>query len=85
MHVELMHQSVIGLSGVIFGLIAVDNSNMVRLNPTHAAQCSVLGLFSVPAPVYPWALLILWALIMPEASFLCHLSGLLVSQGITAS
>ena len=33
----------------------------------------------VPAKYYPWALLIVWQLLMPGVSFLGHLSGVLVS------
>ena len=73
----LMDQNVIGLSGVIFGLILIDNASLVHLS-LGAAQRSIFGLFSVPAPAYPWALLLIWTLLMPEAFFLCHLSGLLV-------
>ena len=32
----------------------------------------------VPAQYYPWALLLLWQLLMPGVSFLGHLAGVLV-------
>ena len=70
-----LHQNVIGLSGVIFSLIVVDNNEHLLVNQSQ--QRSIFGLFSVPAPIYPWVLLLLWQLLIPEASFLCHLSGLL--------
>ena len=81
MTVGLMHQNVIGLSGVIFGLVLIDNASLMHLS-LGTAQRSIFGLFSVPAPVYPWALLLIWTIFMPEASFLCHLSGLLVRDEI---
>ena len=66
-----LHQSVIGLSGVIFGLVVVDNVSLTN------TQRSVFGLFSVPAAAYPWMLLLICQFLIPEVSFLCHLSGLL--------
>lgn len=39
---------------------------------------AVRRLFSVPAAAYPWALLVFWQLVMPGASFLGHLCGVLV-------
>ena len=32
----------------------------------------------VPAKLYPWALLVLWQMLMPGASFLGHLCGVAV-------
>ena len=73
----------VGYSGVLFSyaLIETYHSNVdVR---------SVFGLFSVPAKLYPWVLLVLLSLLMPGISFLGHLSGilfgLLVVSGIIAS
>lgn len=42
-----------------------------------AERRSVFGFFSVPARLYPWAMLVLWQLLVPQASFLGHLCGLL--------
>lgn len=67
-------QCAIGFSGVIFGLIVVDNSM------TGATHRSIFGLFYVPAHLYPWTLLVLWQVIMPGVSFLGHLCGVLVGQ-----
>jgi hypothetical protein len=47
------------VTGVIFGLIVIDNSH------SPGTSRSVLGLFSVPAPFYPWALLFLWQVSLP--------------------
>lgn len=69
-----LHSCAVGLSGVVFGLIVVDTA------VSRAAQRSIFGFFSVPAKLYPWALLLLWQLLMPGASFLGHLSGVAVSR-----
>lgn len=69
---RVAYQCAIGFSGVVFGLIVVDNSL------TGATQRSIFGLFYVPAPLYPWTLLVIWQLIMPGVSFLGHLCGVLV-------
>jgi Rhomboid family len=44
----------------------------------------VRRLFSVPAAAYPWALLVFWQLVMPGASFLGHLCGVLVGWNADA-
>ena len=69
----LAHQCAIGFSGIVFGLIVIDNS------VSHATSRSIFGLFSVPARVYPWALMVLWQLLLPSVSFLGHLTGIMVS------
>ena len=71
---QLAYQCAIGFSGVIFGLIVVDN------NISGATQRSIFGFFYVPAPLYPWVLMLLWQVIMPGVSFLGHLCGVLVSR-----
>ncbi len=40
--------------------------------------CSIFGFFTVPAKAYPYALLVFWQLLVPQASFLGHLAGVLV-------
>ncbi|KAG2430738.1 hypothetical protein HYH02_013577 [Chlamydomonas schloesseri] len=67
-----MRQCAIGFSGVIFGLIVVDNAQ------SAASHRSIFGLFTVPAAYYPWALLLFWQLLMPSVSFIGHLAGVLV-------
>ena len=42
---------------------------------------SIFGFFSVPAKAYPWVLLGVWQLLVPGASFLGHLCGVLVRRG----
>jgi len=69
-----VRQCAVGLSGVIFGLIVADNAI------SGATHRSIFGIFNVPAPAYPWALLLFWQLLMPGASFLGHLCGVLMGQ-----
>lgn len=44
---------------------------------------SIFGLFTVPPRVYPWALLLVFQLLMPGVSFLGHLSGILAGYACT--
>lgn len=44
------------------------------------AQRSIFGLFAVPSVAYPWVLLVIWQLLVPQSSFLGHLSGLAIGQ-----
>lgn len=63
----------VGFSGVIFQLSVLEAS----LHPEGSSR-SVFGLFRVPSKAYPWALLVALQFIMPQVSFLGHLSGILV-------
>jgi membrane associated rhomboid family serine protease len=67
-----MFNSAVGLSGVIFAM-AVDESTLSP-HPTR----SIFGLFQVPTRLYPWVLMIFLSLVMPNISFIGHLSGVLV-------
>ncbi|KAL4450677.1 hypothetical protein ABPG77_001033 [Micractinium sp. CCAP 211/92] len=69
---DFYHQCAVGLSGVIFGLVLIDSHQ--ASSPTR----SIFGLFSVPTWAFPWALLVIWQLLVPRASLLGHLTGLLV-------
>lgn len=55
-------QSAAGFSGVIFAM-AVDESSL-----SSAPTRSIFGLFSVPTRLYPWVLMLLIQLVMPNAS-----------------
>ena len=65
-----MYQHAVGFSGIIFYLSVLESL-------LHPGPRSVFGVFSVPASVYPWVLLLVLQLIMPNLSFLGHLSGIL--------
>lgn len=69
---KMMLQHSLGFSGVIFQLSVVESN----LSPDRVR--SVFGLFQVSSRMYPWALLVVLQFIMPQISFLGHLSGILV-------
>jgi len=69
---HLMMQHSVGFSGVIFQLSVLESST----SPNRSR--SVFGVFTVSSRLYPWALLIVLQFIMPNISFLGHLSGILV-------
>jgi membrane associated rhomboid family serine protease len=69
----LMLRNCVGFSGVIFQLSVLE-SNYGPENRTR----SVFGMIEVSSKAYPWALLLALQFIMPQASFLGHLSGILV-------
>jgi hypothetical protein len=67
---DLMYQHSVGFSGVIFHLSVLESG-------TTSSTRSVFGVISVPAPLYPWALLVALSVIMPQVSFMGHLAGIL--------
>eukprot|EP00581_Thalassiosira_minuscula_P018172 CAMPEP_0183715488 /NCGR_PEP_ID=MMETSP0737-20130205/9680_1 /TAXON_ID=385413 /ORGANISM="Thalassiosira miniscula, Strain CCMP1093" /LENGTH=266 /DNA_ID=CAMNT_0025944583 /DNA_START=261 /DNA_END=1061 /DNA_ORIENTATION=+ len=69
---KLMIQHSVGFSGVIFQLSVLESN----LNPNRMRN--VFGFFTVSSKMYPWALLVILQFIMPQISFLGHLSGILV-------
>lgn len=69
---HLMLQHSVGFSGVIFQLAVLE----ANLNPNRTR--SVFGFVNVSSKMYPWALLIILQFIMPQISFLGHLSGILI-------
>lgn len=68
---NLIYECSIGFSGIIFSLIVVETYT------TGAQNLSIFGFFSVPAKWYPWVLLLIFQLLIPNVSLLGHLSGLL--------
>ena len=62
----------VGLSGVIFSLVVVDS----HLSPAQTR--SLFGFVTVPTRYYPLALLAVLQLLLPSASLLGHLAGVLV-------
>jgi hypothetical protein len=69
---SLPRECAVGLSGVIFSLVVVDS----HLSPAQSR--SLFGVVQVPTRYYPLALLALLQLLLPSASLLGHLSGVLV-------
>ena len=68
---NLMYSHSVGFSGVLFHL-SVMECNMMP----HRSR-SVFGFLTVPAYLYPWALLVALQMFMPNLSFVGHLSGIL--------
>ena len=69
---SLMYGHSVGFSGVLFHLCVIQ----AYRHPN--ATRSLFGFFSVSSTVYPWVLLIALQIIIPNVSFLGHLSGILV-------
>jgi len=67
----------VGAAGVVV-LVVLQQIQVCRTTNVQQFLCACGRFFNVPAAVYPWALLVLWQLIMPGASFLGHLCGVLV-------
>lgn len=66
-----MRVSGVGFSGVLFTYACIDSYH------TTQTTRSVFGCFNVPAKVYPWVLLVLISVVLPNISFTGHLSGML--------
>jgi rhomboid domain-containing protein 1 len=67
----LMYQHSVGFSGVLFHL------SVLECNMTPHRSRSVFGFLTVPAYLYPWALLVVLQLFMPNLSLMGHLAGVL--------
>eukprot|EP00762_Andalucia_godoyi_P006173 ANDGO_01696.mRNA.1 Rhomboid-like protein 15 len=61
----------VGYSGILFGLMVVDN----EMN--RSDRRSVMGMFTVPARLYPPVLLVLMQFLIPGASLWGHAAGML--------
>ena len=66
------YASGVGYSGVLFTYALVEAYH------TTEVSRSIFGLFSVPAKMYPFILLIILQVVIPNISFMGHLSGILV-------
>lgn len=69
---SLAREHSLGYSGVIFQLTLLETYNAAE---SHRA---LFGMVQVPVRAYPWALLCVIQILVPEASFIGHLSGLVV-------
>lgn len=67
----LFNQHSLGFSGVLFHLLVLECSK----NPN--ASHSIFGMMQVSSKAYPWVLLVVIQFLMPNISFLGHLSGIL--------
>lgn len=68
------YTSSIGISGQIFSFIVI---SVHRIPLSSSDSRSVFGFFVVPAIFYPWILLLIFQVFIPNVSFLGHLCGLL--------
>ena len=71
---HLWYQHAVGFSGVVFHVIVLD----AHSSPNQSF--TIFWLVTVPGYVYPWALLVLVQLILPNVSFLGHLCGILMGK-----
>lgn len=69
---SLMNRCVVGFSGVLFGLKVIVNSDR-----RYGDQANRIFGVSVPGGSAPWAELVLVQVLLPNVSFLGHLSGIL--------
>jgi len=67
----LMYSHSVGFSGVIFHLLVIQ----AYIHPNSSRQ--VFGMFNVPSTAYPWGLMVVLQMFMPNLSLLGHLSGIL--------
>ena len=65
-------QPAIGYSGVLFAYI------FIECHHATVQSRSFFGFFSVPSKLYPWIILVVMQFVMPNISFVGHLSGILV-------
>lgn len=66
-----MYEHSVGFSGVLFHFCVLE------CNLVQTSSRSLFGIVHVPAQAYPWALLVVLQLFMPNLSFLGHLSGII--------
>jgi len=71
---KLMYDHAVGFSGVLFHLSVVE----CYLSPQFSR--SLFGMVNVPAALYPWALLVVLQMFMPNLSFMGHLCGILAGS-----
>ena len=68
---RLMYSHSVGFSGVLFHLSVIQ----AYIHPNGSRQ--VFGMFNVPSTAYPWVLMAVLQVFMPNLSLLGHLSGVI--------
>jgi membrane associated rhomboid family serine protease len=76
------HSCLLGLSGVLFGLVVIDAGLDAGDGSSAPPTRWLLGWLRVPTVWYPWALLLLTALVFPQSSLLGHLGGMLAAYAL---
>lgn len=71
---SLLHRNSLGFSAVLFHLLVLESKCH---DPAIASSRLVFGVIHVPSKFYPWVLLFTLQFLMPNISFLGHLSGIL--------
>jgi len=71
-----MYRHGAGFSGVLFHLLVLECS-IASAPASQSSSRSIFGFVSVPAYLYPWVLLVVLQVILPNLSFMGHLSGIL--------
>lgn len=66
----LMYQHSIGFSGILFHLSVLE----CHINPN--IRRNLFGMFEIPSYLYPWVLLIVLQVMIPNLSFSGHLAGI---------
>ena len=69
-----MYDHAVGFSGVLFHLSVLE----CHLSPQFSR--SLFGMVNVPSALYPWALLVVLQLFIPNLSFMGHLCGILAGS-----
>mmetsp|Transcript_23108 Transcript_23108/g.67318 ORF Transcript_23108/g.67318 Transcript_23108/m.67318 type:complete len:367 (-) Transcript_23108:105-1205(-) len=66
------NQNSLGFSGVLFALAVLD------IHRSDHPTRSIMGMVNVPAKWHPWILLVVLQVLIPNVSFIGHLSGILM-------
>lgn len=67
-----INSQAMGFSGVLFALIVID------IHLSGGETRSVLGFFTVPSWLYPWVMLVILSLLIPNVSFMGHFCGIMI-------
>jgi membrane associated rhomboid family serine protease len=74
---QWMYDHSIGFSGVLFHMVVLECSASASASASASTSTrSVFGIVNVPTVAYPWVLLLVLQFIMPNLSFIGHLSGI---------
>ena len=71
-----MYSSGVGYSGILFTYALIESFH------TTETSRSIFGMFSVPSRMYPFILLIILQIVIPNISFLGHGAGILVGLAV---
>lgn len=72
-----------GISGVLFTLMVVEARLSQQASPSSTQKAFLLGIVPLSPHALPWVSLLVFQLIIPNASFLGHLTGLICGYGVS--